>query len=155
MLPKAALIKELVAYVASHIQRPFMEENGASSFHTSVSDQSAISMCVVPVQLWHSSCPDRKVTVYALIDDCCTGTFISDEVLESLPTSVTETAVEVRTLNGKTVEPSSSVNGLLVQALPNHLKAYPVPPLEMPTTFSRPSLAIEKEEIPTPKKIAK
>ena len=129
--------------------------NEASSFHTSVTNQSAISMCVVPVQLWHASSPDRKIVVYALIDDCCTGTFISEEALESLPTTVNETAVEVTTLNGRTVEPSSSVTGLCVQSLPSHNTSYPAPPIELPVTFSRPSLSIEKEEVPTPSKIAK
>ena len=128
--------------------------NGASSFHTNVPNQSAISMCVVQVELWHSSSPNQKQTVYALIDDCCTGTFISDEVLENLPTPVTETAVQVTTLNGKTVEPSSSVSNLFVQSVPNHMKSYPASPIELPVTFSRPSLSIEKEEIPTPDKIA-
>ena len=131
--------------------------------------ESEISMCIVPVEIWHEGKPERKVVVYALLDDCSTGTFITDDVLELLditnvqPSSddannipyIQPTSVSVTTLNGTARDPSTQVKGLVVCCLPGHTKSYPSVDINLPLTFSKAALAVDKEEIPTPSKVSK
>ena len=106
--------------------------------------------------MWHKDFPDRKVAVYALLDDCCTGAFITNEALEMLEIPTADpTIVSVTTLNGKAQDESTSVTKLKVKALPFHNANYPSDEINLPKAFSRSFLAVEKEEIPTPSSIKK
>ena len=123
-----------------------------NSNHTNVKNE--ISMCVVPVELWHKDCPDKKVLSYALLDDCSQGTFIHTEVLESLSIQDTQpSSLSVTTLNGTHQDSSVKVEGLVVRCVSSHAKCYTPYELPLPSAFSRPALAVEKDEIPTPSKI--
>ena len=126
---------------------------GVSSNHTNVADD--ISMCVVPVEIWHQCSPDHKVVTYALLDDCSQGTFIRDDVLESLSLENTQpSSVSITTLNGTHQDASLKVDGLIVRSMPSHAQSYTPFDINLPSAFSRPVLAVEKEEIPTPSKIS-
>ena len=133
--------------------------NGGKTFHTSVEGSSrAISMCVVAVLLQHQSRPDHKVTVYALLDECSTGTLISEEALELLAipdNELTLTSCDVTTAIGSREDQVTGVKDLRVQCVPIHSKLYPPQEVKLPTTYSRPCLAVDKEEVPTPSRIKK
>ena len=127
---------------------------------------TVISMCVVPVQLWHKPKQDeldesaksssRRVTVYALLDDCSQGTFIKEDILESLNIKglPEPKPVGVKTLNGSTVQGSIKVDGLFVEAVPSHSVHHKTSQVQLPTAYSREFLAVDPEEIPTPSKIS-
>ena len=133
--------------------------NGGKTFHTHIEGNSrAISMCVVAVLLNHSSRPDLAITVYALLDECSTGTFISDEALELLgipENMLTVTSCDLTTAIGSSEDQVVGVKGLTVQCISLHSNLYPVQKVALPETYSRPSLAVDKEEIPTPSRIRK
>ncbi len=127
-------------------------DKGLNSNHTYV--ENDISMCVVPVEVWHKDSPDHKVISYALLDDCSQGTFIHDDLMESLKLKDTRpSSVAVTTLNGTHQSSSAKVEGLFVHCLPKHAISYSSVDLKLPPAFSRPALAVEKEEIPTPSRI--
>ena len=42
------------------------------------------SMSIVPVQLFHKDRPNKRVHVFAMLDECSQGSFIDAEVLNSL-----------------------------------------------------------------------
>ena len=100
-----------------------------------------ISLCIIPVQVRHGLNPDNVMTVYAMLDNCSEGTFLTDEIAESLtnppelgPTvqkliasdpniteelifqqlahSIGTTTTSLKTLNLKSNHPSCSVIGL-------------------------------------------
>ena len=117
---------------------------------------SVISMCVVQVELWHDDSPDNVVKVYALLDECSTGSFGTDEVLDRLAIPNAEyTSVDVTTLNGSQQQPARKVekSKLIVRATPSHSSTYNDAPIKLPTTYSRPFLAVDPQEIPTPSRI--
>ena len=111
-------------------------------------------MCVVPVEVWHKDSTEHKVVTYALLDACSTGTFIRDDLVESLELQPLEPKPSsVTTLGGTDHRPSSEITGLVVRCVPNHAKLYSAVEIQLPEAHSRPSLAVDKEEIPTPSKI--
>ena len=118
---------------------------------------TSISMCVVQVQLWHKDNPDTKTTVYALLDECSTGTFIRDDVLDDLgvPDNDLDPSlpVEVKTVNGAKEQRARGAKGLVVQAAVRHSEVYQDTPVNLPYTYSRWFLAVGPEEIPTPSRI--
>ena len=83
--------------------------------HTTLQN-NVISMCVVPVQLWHKDQPEHKVNVYCLLDDCSQGTFIRDDILDDLNIVGRETSLTVSMLNAKQKEPTFEIHkGELVE----------------------------------------
>ena len=111
-----------------------------------------ISLCVVPVKVRHISQPTKTITVYAMLDHCSEGTFVTDEVVEMLAVDRKPTSIGIRTLNGMTKHASSSAVGLQVSAVcdldgqsPNYY--------QLPKTYTRELLPIEQINIPTYDKI--
>ena len=125
------------------------------TFHTAIPSRT-ISMCVVPIILWHKSHPEKKITVYALLDDSSTSTFIAEEVLDILEIDSSQTirtSVDVTTAIGNREDPATLVSNLSAKCISFHSKVYPSPEVNLPVAFSRSSLAIDKEEVPTPARI--
>ena len=114
-----------------------------------------ISMCVIPVILYHRANPSKQLTVYALLDDCSQGTFIHEDTLDNLGVSqVQDAIIRVNTLNGERQEKALSLDGLIVEPVPNHVVHYGNIAIDLPRTYSQPNLAVDPEEIPTPSKIS-
>ena len=132
--------------------------HGGKSLTSNLSNMqcSVISMCVVQVELWHDDNPDNIVKVYALLDECSTGSFITDDVLDKLEVpNIEHTSVAVTTLIGNQQQTSRKVDEhkLVVRAISSHSTIYKDPSIKLPATYSRPFLAVDPEEIPTPSRI--
>ena len=110
-------------------------------------------MCVVQVQLWHTDNPDSRTTVYALLDECCNGTFIKDDILENLNVPAGDRGphlpVKVNTIIGAKEQGAGGAKGLVVQAIETHRSIYHDSPTPLPYTYARSFLAVGSEEIPT------
>ena len=76
-----------------------------------------ISLCIVPVNVRHKSNPNNVMTVYAMLDNCSEGTFVTEEVVEMLEAMITPTSISIKTLNGTVTHSSSSTEGLQVSAV--------------------------------------
>ena len=73
------------------------------------SSNRVISMCIVPVNLHHKSDPNNVIKVYAMLDNCSEGTFMTDEVAKMLTASVRRTTITIKTLNGQVTEEVASI----------------------------------------------
>ena len=57
-------------------------------------------MCIVAVKLRHKEWKNKEIEVYAMIDECSDGTFISESLLEEFEDKYKrETSVLISTLN--------------------------------------------------------
>ena len=88
-----------------------------------------VSLCIVPVKVRHKLNPDNVLTMYAMLDNCSEGTFVTDdvagilstptpsmskEVAEELTSSIKRTTFSIKTLNGMSIHDSHSAEGLQV-----------------------------------------
>ena len=81
------------------------------------------SMCIVPVKLKHSCLPGKEVEVYAMLDECSTGTFINEEVLKMFGDDLDEemkrqTTIRITTATNQegVIMESCAVTGLIVES---------------------------------------
>ena len=117
-----------------------------------VSDES-ISMCIVPVRLCHKEGDSAEIEVYALLDENCQGTFISETVISKLGVASRRTTITTETLNGQRTDPALAVEGLIVKPALDVEAEYGEAALQLPTAYSRKSLRCHIEDIPTTERI--
>ena len=112
---------------------------------------SSISLCIVPVFVKHKDYPERELLVYAMIDNDCTGCFITKETVDLLaPEETRKACITIETINCTTEQYTTAVNGLSVRCSVKHESSYPCPAISLPTTFGFDGLPLNKDEIPTP-----
>ena len=68
-------------------------------------------MCVVHVQICHPD-SDNVLGTYAMLDNCSQGTFLKEEIIETLGITGAETRVTVKTLNGEVLQMTTVVENL-------------------------------------------
>lgn len=108
-----------------------------------------ISLNVVPVKITHPLSSVEIITK-ALLDNGSQGTFVHENILEELNVPTIQTTISIKTMTGETTERCKSINNLQVSAVEDSSKR-----LNLPRVFSRKFLPVDKEEIPTPNKVAK
>ena len=116
-------------------------------------EDELVSMCVMPVRLTHKDNPGKEVIVYAVLDDCCKGTFVLENVLEGLdiPEGKPATAI-VNTMIGKAKQNITKVKGLVVKCSRDHQNNYPSSrAVSLPVTLAREMMIpVDEDEMPTP-----
>ena len=112
-------------------------------------------MTVLPVVLKHIGDTEKKLLVYAMLDNCSQETFINEDILDMLNTGEqTKTTITVKTLSEESTEESIATEGLIVSALKPHLTKYPTSnSINLPVAYSRAQLPINKGDIPTAEKL--
>ena len=112
---------------------------------------SSISLCIVPVYVKHKDYPERERLVYAMIDNDCTGCFVTNETVSLLaPEEVRKACITVETINCTTEQSTTAVDGLSVRCSSKHANLYQSSDISLPTTFGFDELPLNKDEIPTP-----
>ena len=129
-------------------------DNVEHSFSNKCTDihENSVSVSVVPVWLYHSSNPTKKVSTYALLDSCSQGSFVTEDIMNDLNLNGISTTITIKTLNKETSEPSSAVNGLVAQP---YFEVDGCKNVTLPKLFSRKNLPTEPGEIPTRCSLAK
>ena len=102
-----------------------------------------MSMSIVSLVLFHKDRPERKIKAYGMLDNCSQGTFIRNDVLEFLDTSVVQTTITVRTMLGSSTEKSCAIEGLKVRSINGTTI------VDLPKAYSQQSLPVDQNEIPT------
>ena len=126
-----------------NIQRVTVAHTQASEIYGEV-----VSLYVVPVEVWHEVDPSKKVSVYALLDECSQGTFISKDLQASLPSiEGRETTLAIQTVNGSRSVTTTAVNGLVISCSTKH-------GLKLPTSYTQENIPVDLNEIPIAEKIA-
>ena len=133
---------------------PNPEEESTLSRATGVAGD-VVSMCVIPVRMSHIDRPDKEVLVYALLDDGSKGTFVVGSALEQLDVPNLEPKdLTIRSMNGRTTDPSNKVDGLVVRCSAEHATNYPSSSVvRLPDTYTREMIPVDEDEIPTPERI--
>ncbi len=108
-------------------------------------------MCVVPVQLSHSSHPGEKLLVYAMLDECSQGCFIKEDVLMHFSKAPKiETSITTETLHGDETLLALRSSGFGVECSASHeLEHNPSEMVLLPTVYSRTDLPMEVDDIPS------
>ena len=103
-------------------------------------------MCVVPVYLSHTDHPEKQVLVYAMLDECSSGTFIKESLLfrEFEEVSKVEREISAWTLNGIKTSKSFTSKNFVVQSTSGKDSQ-----LLLPTVYGQTELPIDKNDIPS------
>ena len=70
----------------------------------------SVCMCIVPVIIRYAN-KRKKVTKYALLDNCSLGTFVREDIIHKLEASGARTKTTVETMNGGQTHLSTAVDG--------------------------------------------
>ena len=104
-----------------------------------------VNMGIVPVWLYHKSRPEKKIKVYALLDNGSGGTFIKTETMERLGIDGQDTTLLLTTMHGTQEIETKVVNGLVVA----NYRQEDVH-LDLPRSYARHQIPTDREEIPRP-----
>ena len=110
--------------------------------------EDGAGMCVVPVKLRHSRCKEQVLIVYAILDECSQGTFISEDVLmqfEYLDRERDEITAD--TLIGVKTLAAFRASGFVVSSIDSH--DGDGEEITLPCLFSRERLPLDKCDIPS------
>ena len=106
------------------------------------------------VEIWHQEEgkeEGKKMEVYALLDECCQGALIREDVLEMLQIENTShTYMSLKTVVGEDEGPSISVENLMVRGVEPFSKYYDPVEIKLPTTHTRTTFAMGPEDHATP-----
>ena len=106
-------------------------------------------MCVVHVQICHPD-SDNVLGTYAMLDNCSQGTFLKEEIIETLGITGAETRVTVKTLNGEVSQMTIVVENLDVAGSLGKPKW-----IKLPRAYTKQDLPVDEQEISTPEKVKK
>ena len=104
-----------------------------------------VNMGIVPIWLYHKSEPEKRIKVYALLDNGNGGTFIKTETMKRLDIDGEDTTLVLTTMHGTQEIETKVVNGLVAvncQREDVHL--------DLPRSYAREQIPIHREEIPRP-----
>ena len=119
-------------------------------------EQGGSAMCVVPVRLRHRTWEDKEIEVYALLDECSEGTFISKSLLEKFDEGIKrKTSVEVETVNLKKEVEAYAVRNLIARGSEEFGAKYKLEEIRLPETYSQDKIPMDKDDIPTAEAISK
>ena len=121
--------------------------NAISAAHSSVpGNASLITNCriTVLVDLFHKANPEKKIKVYALLDDASDTTFVTTQVQEKLGIEGVQTSLNLSTMLGREVLEVERIDGLIVQRLDGRVQ------VDLPKAYARESIPSRRDQIPTP-----
>lgn len=118
--------------------------NTSSVCHTVGKRNSITNSMILPVWLYHKDSPERKVLIYALLDDASDSTFIKCETMRDLGLKGPEIKLNLYTMLGKEEICVEKICGLVVQRVDKRVE------IELPKLYSRSSIPFRRNQIPTP-----
>ena len=104
-----------------------------------------VNMGIVPIWIYHKSNPDKKIEVYALLDNGSGGTFIKETTLRRLEIDGDDATLVLTTMHGTQEIVTKAVSGLVaVNYQQSNIR------LELPRSYVRQQIPADREEIPNP-----
>ena len=85
-----------------------------------------------------------------MLDNCSQGTFLKEEIIETLGITGAETRVTVKTLNGEVSQMTTVVENLDVAGSLGKPKW-----IKLPRAYTKQDLPVDEQEIATPEKVKK
>ena len=118
--------------------------NTSSVCHTVGERNSITNSLILPVWLYHKDSPEKKILIYALLDDASDSTFIKYETIRDLGLKGPEVKLNLYTMLGKEEIFVEKICGLVVQRVDKRVD------IELPKSYSRSSIPFRRNQIPTP-----
>ena len=118
--------------------------NMASNEEASPVYDSKINSMIVPVVLGHKDTPGDNVTVYAVLDNQSNGCFIDTSIMKQLKVAGRAVDLRLSTLTGEDSIKSIAVQDLVVKGTSEHC-----PSIQLPTTYTRDSIPVDRSMIPS------
>ena len=104
--------------------------------------------CIVPVRLRHEGWENKEIEVYALLDECSDGTFISESILHEFEDNIKRnTTVEVDTINLRNEIETVALKNLVVKGSIEMESAYGVHEIKLPEVFAQERIPMNKEDV--------
>ena len=119
--------------------------SGLTAYSITEAGDVPVNMGIVSVWLYHKSEPEKRIKVYALLDNGSGGTFIKTETMERLGIDGEDTTLVLTTMHGTQEIETKVVNGLVAincQKEDVHL--------DLPRSYAREPIPTDQEEIPRP-----
>ena len=108
------------------------------TFKVSAVKQGRGKICIVPVRLKHTTWTDREIEVYAMLDECSEGTFMSQSVSDMLEDEIKRRErLIIETINYKGESEVDAVKGLKVRGSEEFGEYYTLKEVKLPETYSR------------------
>ena len=124
--------------------------HGVSFKILAVQQKRGSATCIVPVRLRHGTWKDKEIEVYALLDECSDGTFISESILHEFEDKIKRnTTVEVDTINLRSEREAVAMKDLIVRGSEELEKVYGLEEIKLPETFSQSRIPMDKEDVLT------
>ena len=109
------------------------------------------TMCIVPVRLCHKG-SSEEIDVYAMLDECSTGTFVEERLVEKLGAK-RKTTINLGTIIGVRRVETYAVEGLSIKGSEEFEAKFASGEVKLPTTYTQEKIPMDVADIPTPKKI--
>ena len=109
-----------------------------------------ISMCVAPIKVTHAE-TKRKVSTFAMLDNCSQGCFIKNSIRGRLGVSSRKTEIIIKTLNGNQEVASTVIAELRVASDREGVRQHW---LNLPAAYTREELPADVEEVATRDNVA-
>lgn len=107
-----------------------------------------INMGIVPIWLHYKDYIDKKVRVYALLDNASGGTFVKEDSLRRLGINGTDTKRLLTTMHGTQEIDTKAVDGLVASN-----SQEPDTCIFLPTTYVRQHIPADRDETPRPERL--
>ena len=105
--------------------------------------ESASHSLIVPVWLHHKDSPDKKIMVYALLDDQSDACFVTEESLKKLGVNGPEIRLNLSTVLAEETITSQKITGLVVRGVNESTE------IPLPRTYTR-NIPARRSQIPRP-----
>ena len=132
-----------------------------SSLHVTrtlaVGNHAGSGMCVIPVRLRHKDHPNENLLVYALLDECSQGTFISEDVLMRFDAAAkTARTLGTHTLHGMETIECLTASGFSVTCSTKHASVNQVEDcsVQLPVVYSQKELPFDRNDVPSEEYLA-
>ena len=113
-----------------------------------IDEPTIVLHAILPVKVKQRDNPN-VVTTYAFYDNGSSGCFITENLVKQLNASATTTKLQLTTMHGQSHVDSLALKNLMVTDLSDNEA------IELPKTYSREQIPVEKNQIPTSKLVSR
>ena len=139
--------------VSAHVATCVNALNQDESELCQAKNKNCINSMIVPVILRHKDDTSQStgIQVYAVLDNQSNGCFITNSVMEELKITGRTVDLRLSTMSGEDSVQSKAIRGLVVEGVNSQDSTC----IDLPTTYSREIIPIDRDLIPCPVKAQK
>ncbi len=125
-------------------------EKKAGSFVAEVETTSnSLHSLIIPITVYHSSNPEKKMNTYALLDNQSNACFLDQRLADELNVPSERVHLSLTTMADKRIVPCNLVNGLVIKGVEENSE------VKLPGVYTKESIPVDKDLIPRKETINK